>query len=107
MDWAQVDVVAQAATHRVPELEKARIVRSYVGIRSLTPDDHAILGPIPEVPGFYNAVGLGGHGFMHAPAVGLLVAEYILDGDAQTIDGRSFRIERFRTKSHAEEAIRF
>jgi sarcosine oxidase subunit beta len=107
VDWDQVDVLAHAATHRVPVLERARVIRVYVGIRSLTPDDHAILGSIHDVPGFYMAVGLGGHGFMHAPAVGILMSEVILDGHASTLDLEPFRLERFRELDHEEEVIRF
>jgi sarcosine oxidase subunit beta len=107
VDWEQARVLMAAATARVPVLEQAAIVRAYVGIRSLTPDDHAILGPVPSVPGFYLAAGLGGHGFMHAPAVGLIVSEVIRDGRARTIDLHPFRYDRFEQGEAAGEAIKF
>jgi len=107
VDWEQARVLMAAATARVPVLEQAAIVRAYVGIRSLTPDDHAILGPVPGVPGFYLAAGLGGHGFMHAPAVGLIVSEVIRDGRARTIDLHPFRYDRFEQAEAAGEAIKF
>jgi sarcosine oxidase subunit beta len=95
VDWEQVDAVARAATHRVPALEEGTVVRVYVGLRSMTPDDHAILGPVSSVPGFYVAAGLGGHGFMHAPGVGILTSEVILDGYASTLDIGPFLLDRF------------
>lgn len=107
VDWEQAQVLMGAATRRVPVLEQAQIVRAYVGIRSLTPDDHAILGPVPGVAGFQLAAGLGGHGFMHAPAVGLIVSEVIRDGRARTIDLGPFRYERFETAGQTGEAIKF
>ena len=107
VDWDQAQVLMTAAVGRVPILEQAQIVRAYVGIRCLTPDDHAILGPVPAVPGFHLAVGLGGHGFMHAPAVGLLVSEVIRDGRARTIELESFRYDRFTVPSGTEEAMKF
>jgi sarcosine oxidase subunit beta len=107
VDWDQAQVLMNAAVRRVPILEQAQIVRAYVGIRCLTPDDHAILGPVPEVPGFHLAVGLGGHGYMHAPAVGLLVSEVIRTGRARTIDLAPFRYDRFAARTETEEAMKF
>jgi sarcosine oxidase subunit beta len=104
VDWNQVDVVAGAATIRVPVLENARVLRAYAGARSLTPDDHAILGPIGTVPGFFVAAGLGGHGFMHAPGVGRITADLILGGTSE--DLRAFSPDRFGAHA-AEEAITF
>jgi sarcosine oxidase subunit beta len=106
VDWEQVDVVANAAASRVPFLEQARVIRAYVGVRSLTPDDHAILGPVPQLPGFYLAAGLGGHGFMHAPAVGQIMAEVIIDGTSRAADLRAFSLDRFRVVA-AHESITF
>lgn len=107
VDWEQAQVLMGAATRRVPALEQAEIVRAYVGIRCLTPDDHAILGPAPGIPGFHLAVGLGGHGFMHAPAVGQIVSEVIREGRARTIDLHPFRYERFRVREQAGETMTF
>jgi sarcosine oxidase subunit beta len=46
--------------------------------------------------GYVDASGFSGHGIMHAPAAGLLIAEEILDGRAHTIDIDELRIARFR-----------
>jgi sarcosine oxidase subunit beta len=55
-----------------------------------------ILGRHPELEGYVDASGFSGHGVMHAPATGLLIAEEILDGRAHTIDIDPLRINRFR-----------
>ena len=39
--------------------------------------------------------GFSGHGFMHGPVAGLLMAEEIVDGRASTVDIDPFRLERF------------
>jgi sarcosine oxidase subunit beta len=65
----------------IPRLAEAALVRSYAGVRALTPDNLPILGPVPGVEGMYCACGLAGHGFMHAPAVGAALARWILTGD--------------------------
>lgn len=80
VDWALVEEAARKAVHRVPLLDRASIAGGWAGLRPLTPDDHAIIGPAPGLDGFFLAVGFGGHGFQHSPAVGRLVAEWVVDG---------------------------
>ena len=80
MDWSKVESTVHKAVHRLPILERARIGGGWAGLRPLTPDDHAIIGPAPGLEGMFLAVGFGGHGFQHSPATGRYVAEWILDG---------------------------
>lgn len=80
VDRAMIDETVQKAVHRVPALAEARIAGGWAGLRPLTPDDHAIIGPAPGVDGLFLAVGFGGHGFQHSPATGRLVAEWVIDG---------------------------
>jgi sarcosine oxidase subunit beta len=84
VDWGMVDEVVEKAVHRVPALERARIAGGWAGLRPLTPDDHAIIGPAPGVEGFFLAVGFGGHGFQHSPATGRVVAEWLTEGRPTT-----------------------
>jgi sarcosine oxidase subunit beta len=84
VDSRRVEEAVEKAVHRVPILERARIAGGWAGLRPLTPDDHAILGPAPGVEGFFLAVGFGGHGFQHSPATGRLVAEWLLHGRPST-----------------------
>jgi sarcosine oxidase subunit beta len=94
VDWGMVGEAVEKAVHRVPVLERARIAGGWAGLRPLTPDDHAIIGPAPGVEGFFLAVGFGGHGFQHAPATGRLVAEWLVDG-APSLDLSLFDPARF------------
>ncbi len=71
---------------RFPSLGDAELGRSWAGLYEMTPDAHPILGEAVELPGFFLANGFSGHGFQHAPAVGLLLSETILDGKATTLD---------------------
>ncbi len=80
MDWGKLDETVTKAVHRLPSIERARIAGGWAGLRPLTPDDHAILGPAPGVEGFFLAIGFGGHGFQHSPMTGRMVAEWIVDG---------------------------
>ena len=66
----------------------------WAGLRPLTPDEHAIIDPLPGVDGFLCAIGFCGHGFQHSPAAGKVVAEMILDGKP-SIDISPLSFSRF------------
>jgi len=85
-----------AAMTRMPLLENVGISTRWAGLYEVSPDAHPILGRIKELEGFYCITGFSGHGFMHAPGCGLLLAEEIMDGGAHTLDIRSLNLSRFR-----------
>ena len=97
LDWSLLPRLIGAVTHRLPALESARIQRGWAGLREMTPDELAIVGPALDTEGFFVAAGFSGHGFMHAPAIGKVMAELILDGKASTIDVSALSLDRFRT----------
>jgi sarcosine oxidase subunit beta len=96
VDWEHLAESVEQAVVRLPLLAEAEIHRGWAGLYEISPDNNAILGPVPELEGFYVAGGHSGHGFQHAPIVGRLMAERILTGRT-TIDIRALGIERFRT----------
>lgn len=83
------------AMARLPILETAGRLTEWAGLYEITPDAHPIIGPVGTVRGLYVVAGFSGHGFMHGPIAGLLVAEQILDGAAHTVDISSLAWERF------------
>jgi sarcosine oxidase, subunit beta len=83
------------AVRRLPPIADANLASGWAGLYDVTPDANPILGPVPEVDGFLVAAGFSGHGFMHSPATGQLMAEIIVDGAATTIDVAPFRLDRF------------
>jgi sarcosine oxidase subunit beta len=91
-DWELVHL--EAAAQRLPLLEQAGVRSRYAGLYEVTPDAHPVLGPTP-VRGFYVVAGFSGHGFMHGPICGLLMAEVVLDGRAATLDIDSLALGRF------------
>jgi sarcosine oxidase subunit beta len=94
-EWELVHL--EAAMERMPLLEEASLLSRWAGLYEVTPDAHPILGRVPELEGFYCINGFSGHGFMHGPVCGLLLAEEILDGAAHTLDVSGLSIDRFRT----------
>jgi sarcosine oxidase subunit beta len=99
VDWPWLDRVLEAGVARFPLLEQAGLARRrcWAGLYEITPDHLPVLGRHPELPNYLDASGFSGHGVMHAPATGLLIAEEILDGRAHSIDIDPLRIARFRT----------
>ena len=97
VDRAWVDTVARIARERVPCLRDVAIDRAacWAGLYEMSPDGHAIVGPDPSVPNLYHANGASGHGVMHAPALGEIVAEIVVDGAATSLDVTALRPERF------------
>jgi sarcosine oxidase, subunit beta len=94
-EW--VDMVERAAHARVPVLRRATVDRAecWAGLYEISPDKHAILGAAPECPNLFFANGSSGHGVMHAPALGQLLAEIISDGKASSMDATPLRYGRF------------
>jgi sarcosine oxidase subunit beta len=71
------------------------IKRSWAGLYEVTPDHHAVIGPVPGMPGFFVVAGFSGHGVMHAPAAGRAVAEMIVRGRSESVDVTALSLERF------------
>ena len=93
-DWELVHL--EAAVERLPMLKQAGLANRWAGLYEVSPDAHPILGRVPALEGFFCINGFSGHGFMHGPVCGWLLAEEILDGGAHTLDISPLRIERFR-----------
>lgn len=91
---------------RFPALAGVPIERAWAGWRPLSPDQHAILGPT-AVGGFLMAAGMAGHGVMHAPAVGRLLAELIVDGRAHSLDIAPLALDRFARGELLTETVLF
>ncbi len=96
VDWEHLAESVTRATVRLPLLEEAEIHRGWAGLYEISPDNNPILGPVPGLDGFWVAGGHSGHGFMHGPVSGKLVAELILTGRT-SLDITPFSPARFRS----------
>lgn len=84
----------EAAINRLPLLEHVGLASRLAGLYEVTPDAHPIFGRTP-IEGFYLISGFSGHGFMHGPIAGKLMAEIILDGQATSLDVSMLDLARF------------
>lgn len=92
-----LDAVAMRVGNRFPYLAGVPIDlrKCWAGLYPETPDHNAIIGEVPDRPGFVQCAGFGGHGIMHSPAAGRATAELIARGHCETFDLANFRYSRF------------
>jgi sarcosine oxidase subunit beta len=102
-----VEPVLRRAVHRAPALAEARLVRSWAGLYEMTPDQSGIISAVDGVEGLYCIAGFSGHGFMHGPIAGQLMAELIADGRATTVDIAPLALDRFRSGRTTPEPLTF
>jgi sarcosine oxidase subunit beta len=84
-----------------PQLERARILRSWTGLCDLSPDYSPILGKT-DVEGFHVSAGWGTYGFKAAPVVGETMAELVATGRTPDLIA-PFELERFHTDTLVSE----
>ncbi|MEZ5412447.1 MAG: FAD-dependent oxidoreductase [Acidimicrobiales bacterium] len=80
-DWDRMGPYVEAAMSRVPVAYEAGIRTFFCGPESFTPDLRPIVGPVPEVRGYWVAAGLNSIGILTGGGIGRLVAQWITAGD--------------------------
>jgi sarcosine oxidase subunit beta len=91
---------ARRLVRLMPILGEIKILRQWAGPYDQSPDGNPILGAPPEHPDFFLACGFVGHGFMMAPILGKLYAEWLTGGQPHEIFAR-YTLTRFRDGSGA------
>ena len=104
-DRTFIEKILTRGVHRFPVLEEVEVnpSRGWAGLYEMTPDHHPILGKVAGVEGFYVATGFSGHGVMHSPATGKIMADLILKGATDVIDTRMLDCARFSEGRLIEE----
>jgi sarcosine oxidase subunit beta len=104
-DRSFIEKILTRAVNRVPVFEEVEVnpSRAWAGLYEMTPDHHPVLGAAPGVDGFYFANGFSGHGVMHSPATGKILADLILKGTTDLIDASLLDYARFAEGRQIEE----
>jgi sarcosine oxidase, subunit beta len=100
LEWEQVQLAS--AMRRFPLLERAGLAHHWAGLYEMTPDAHPLLGRLDPFDNAYIVAGFSGHGFMHGPIAGKLLAEVMLDGRAHSIDIAGLDPKRFASESASQ-----
>ncbi len=104
-DPAFIEKILTRAANRVPVFEHLAVnpKRAWAGLYEMTPDHHPILGEASGMSGFFLANGFSGHGVMHAPATGKILADLILTGKCDLVDVALLGLSRFAEGRLIEE----
>jgi glycine cleavage system aminomethyltransferase T/glycine/D-amino acid oxidase-like deaminating enzyme len=92
-DWDRVGPYLERALARIPSLSDVGVRILFCGPESFTPDVRPMLGPAPEVDGYYVAAGLNSLGILLGGGVGTVVAQWIVDG-IPPVDVTGYAVDR-------------
>jgi sarcosine oxidase, subunit beta len=99
-----LNFLQEASRHTLelfPQLEHARMLRSWAGLCDLSPDYSPILGTT-ELENFHISAGWGTYGFKAAPIVGHTLAHLITTGQTPTLIA-PYNLQRFYTDTLVSE----
>jgi 4-methylaminobutanoate oxidase (formaldehyde-forming) len=93
-DEERFAALMEGATRRFPFLRDAGVAALVCHPDAMTPDANPLLGPWPDVPGFWVAAGLSLNGFGGAGGIGKTIAEAVTAGETEW-DVHAYRPWRF------------
>jgi len=87
---------SQRISNRIPAMGNAVFHSAYYGMYDNTPDLHPIIDSLESLglPNYYCCVGLSGHGFKLAPALGEIVSHLVMGEEHPALE--YFRLSRFK-----------
>ena len=88
-------VLRQAVSRYFPQAA-VRLLESKTCIYTNTPDEHFMIGMLPENPQVSIAAGFSGHGFKVASVIGEIMADLAQYGETSH-DISLFRLDRFNS----------
>ena len=100
-------LIQEAVRERLPMMRDTEFDSHRVGLVSYPIDLVPHIGPVAALPGLYLGTHFCSGGFGYHPVAGLLIAEYIVDGQTR-IDASDFSPDRFKTfdtESYLEQDI--
>ncbi len=113
-EWGLFEGIMEGAMRRIPVMARAEAIELVNGPDAFTPDGFYLLGPVPEVRGFFVAAGGSDNGIAGSGGVGKLMAEWILEGEP-SLDTHEMNVRRFGPHlenhdylvEHCREVIRY
>ena len=95
-DWDRMEPFLGPALDRIPVLSETGVRTFFCGPESFTADVRPLLGPAPELDGYFVAAGLNSLGILSGGGVGSMLAHWIVDG-VPPVDATSVAIDRTHT----------
>jgi len=81
--------------NRFPAFHAATMRGGWAGMIMVSPDGRPIIDKVPSVRGLFCMVGDSGTSFKTSPAIGVCLAEWVVDGEPSFADLSPFRSTRF------------
>jgi sarcosine oxidase subunit beta len=94
VDAASIPVSRRALAARYPIFANAVMRGGWSGTYMRSPDGHPIIDQLPSLPGLWVMAGDSGTSFKTAPAIGVCLAEWIVEGAPALVDLTPFRASR-------------
>jgi 4-methylaminobutanoate oxidase (formaldehyde-forming) len=95
-DWDRVGPYLGSALERIPSLSEVGVRLFFCGPESFTPDVRPMLGPAPELDGYFVAAGMNSLGILMGGGIGNVMAQWIVDG-VPPVDVTGYAIDRAAT----------
>ena len=95
-DWDRMERFLGPALARIPCLAETGVRTFFCGPESFTADVKPLIGPAPELDGYFVAAGLNSLGILSGGGVGSVVASWIVDG-VPPVDTAHIAIDRTAT----------
>jgi heterotetrameric sarcosine oxidase gamma subunit len=95
-DWERMEPYLAKAMDRIPSLAETGVRTFFCGPESFTSDVRPLLGPAPELDGYFVAAGLNSLGILSGGGVGNMIAHWIVDG-VPPLDATAVAIDRTAT----------
>lgn len=95
VDASTIPTARRALAARYPIFTDAIMRGGWSGTYMRSPDGHPIIDQIPSVPGLWVMAGDSGTSFKTSPAIGVCLAEWVVDGAPRLVDLHPFRSTRF------------
>ncbi|WP_313741501.1 cyanide-forming glycine dehydrogenase subunit HcnC [Pseudomonas sp.] len=92
--FPEISSLVQGAIRCVPALEQVNLKRTWAGLRPGSPDELPILGPVDDMPGYYNACGHFRTGMLTSAITGVMLDKALHD-EALPLDITPFLARRF------------
>ncbi len=95
VDARVIPTSQRALAARFPIFARAVMRGGWSGTYMRRPDGHPIIDQIPTIPGLWVMAGDSGTSFKTSPAIGICLAEWVVDGAPRLVDLSPFRSTRF------------
>ena len=95
LEQSYIELARQTLARRFPAFANSTMRGGWTGVYMQSPDGHPIIDKLEQYDGLFVMTGDSGTSFKTAPAIGLVLAEWIADGEPQLMDMTPYRASRF------------